>query len=225
MKKSILPVLISCVIFMLSGCKGNQGPSGPAGGSLSVITFQKNNYPSSTYAGCADTYLYQGNPTINFGDGPISVGTDGNAARLLIRFDISALSQSNVTVSKVYLTFTNQDVVGSNFVTAYALTRAFTESGATWDTYNGINSWTGPGAQGDYNTTPASDRVQLQGAVTMLTIDAGTVQSWINNPAGNYGLLLKADNETTGANYTYVYSNESVIAGTYPKLTVYYTIQ
>jgi YD repeat-containing protein len=106
----------------------------------------------------------------------------------------------------------------------YRLTRTFT-SAATWDKYNGTNSWTTPG--GDYDATPIETNTNVVGA-------AGTsqwwhltdlVRTWVEGTTTNYGLLLRATSETTGS-FTQFKSSEAANGGsTAPILEVIYKLR
>jgi hypothetical protein len=50
----------------------------------------------------------------------------------------------------MYQTYTN---ASQRTVEIHQLNQDFTEGGATWNTYDGTNSWTGGGAEGDYSAT------------------------------------------------------------------------
>jgi hypothetical protein len=87
---------------------------------------------------------------------------------------------------------------GSVTVNAYPLSRAYSNTAATWDTYNGTNSWTTPG--GDYSSSPTTSAVVPSSGDMTLNIPTAEVQSWVDGSGTNNGLLLKASNESSGTN-------------------------
>jgi hypothetical protein len=108
----------------------------------------------------------------------------------------------------------------------YALTTAFTESGATWKTYDGTNAWTTAG--GDYDSSVYAESGAANGN-SWTTIDLTSI--WSNADVQNNGLLLTFDPEDES-----VFSNAAGIgafcklffssaeAGSYaPYLTITYS--
>jgi RHS repeat-associated protein len=92
---------------------------------------------------------------------------------------------------------------GTDAISVHALTRAYTTA-ATWNTYDGVNSWTTAG--GDFNSTATYKVTKTNG------IAAGTyvswnvtplLQGWTDGSIANNGLLMKLDNETVAADYTF----------------------
>jgi len=222
------------MLFM--SCKGAAGPGGPAGANTSMVVFQQGISPSDAYTGCSDTILSGGNTVYNYGAwNMILFGLDpGTPYRILIKFDVSSIIPSNVTVTNASLTLSYQLNNGSNTVTAYALTRDFTEgteiggnagTGASWSTYDGTNSWTAAG--GDYGAAAVSNSVFADGTkqVITLNLDKSIVQGWITSPSSNYGIILIASDETSSVpNWVRFYSKEYATPAMRPALTVTYKL-
>jgi RHS repeat-associated protein len=87
---------------------------------------------------------------------------------------------------------------GSVTVNAYPLSRAYSNTAVTWNTYDGTDSWTTPG--GDYSSTPTTSAVVPSSGDMTLNIPTAEVQSWVDGSGTNNGLVLKASNESSGTN-------------------------
>lgn len=163
-----------------------------------------------------------GSPNLN-GNGFFSVGILNSTSywRQLIKFDVSELSGMEVRVQKAYLTFTINTAGGDTAVTAYALSNDWVETQVTWNRYSTGYLWTTAG--GDFGQA-AGDTIEISaiGTYTM-EIDAALVQSWIDLTGSNFGLLLKASNETTGINRCHGITSENITVQSRPKLTIYFS--
>jgi hypothetical protein len=98
------------------------------------------------------------------------------------------------------------------------------QSMVTW-----IKVWVKPG--GDSGSTPISNTIYYDSNTggfypQVFTLDNATVQNWIVNPTANYGIIMKAENETSGTNYMAFVSRDDVYYAVTnrPKLTVYYKL-
>lgn len=163
----------------------------------------------------ADNTIYFDNPTNSNGAGAnFTAGTinDLSARRAFIKFDIAGAVPAGATITAVTLTM-NLNKSGANNSTVYlhkananwgegssdagdpdGQGAAATVNDATWNCRfsNGAGgcttSWTNPG--GDYNpAASASTSVTTStGNYTWTSAQmAADVQSWLNNPAANYG--------------------------------------
>ncbi len=82
--------------------------------------------------------------------------------------------------------------------------------------------WTGPGAAGDFVTTPSTTvQVGAIGVYTFLSTAGmvADVQGWLDNPATNFGWIL-IGNESTAATTKRFDSRENLIASARPRLTI-----
>lgn len=94
-----------------------------------------------------DCYISAGSPTTSFcGGSALNSGFDGtNASRALLQFNLSAIPSTDTVVSAKLLMFLGSGTTSNaTSLSVYQLTRAWT-TGATWNTYDGTNSWTTPG--------------------------------------------------------------------------------
>lgn len=241
MKKIIILALVSICAFIFFSCKGDTGDKGKTGatgpsgadGNM-VIMFQKGVYPSSGYTEVKDTGIINNTPTNNYG----SCGSNGAGAypayiatRSLIKFDVSSIIPSNVIVTKAELVLNLNQIYGTNTYTAYKITNDWVEGTvcgstspgtATWNNY-GAGSWTTPG--GDFDSTPVSNSLIISDSAPQQSItfslNPAMVQQWISNPSTNYGVLIKADNETVINNSIFWNTKEAVNS---PLLRIYYRL-
>jgi RHS repeat-associated protein len=149
----------------------------------------------------------------------LDVGFDGShASRSALKFDLSAIPPDAIVLNaqlQMYLASASTSTATS--VSAYGLTRAFS-SAATWNRYDGTNSWTSAG--GDYAGSPSvSASAGAASATTISWWPAALVQSWVNGSATNDGFLLKQDGESTSQ---LLHFNSSEATSNRPSLTVYW---
>jgi RHS repeat-associated protein len=104
----------------------------------------------------------------------------------------------------------------------HALTRGFSETGATWNQAQPGVPWTSPG--GDFDPTVGDVVIGNSNdpAWRFWYIDP-IVQGWVDDPQSNAGLLLKLADETSPAERTLYLSSEAAEPKLRPKLTVVYT--
>ena len=244
-------LMLAAGLFFTS-CKGGKGPAGPDGsagpagpdgsnGSLLLI-FQQGISPTTAYTGSTDTYISSGSPSFNFYDynygssTGATVGTAGTLGinRMLIKFDLSNYLPPNAIITKASLTlrchYTNfSGTADSNTITAYRATQSWMEgnatgqiaAGATWLT-DGINPWTGGSFDIAAGQSVFCSAANLNHYV-VFPINPGIIQSWVDDPSQNNGLLLKGDNEDTSI-YDSIsfYTKENIVFA--PVLKIYYNI-
>jgi len=227
MKKSYIFIMLFAVSLLIWGCAGDTGPAGPDGAdgdTVFVMNFQQGAYPDSGYAGVTDARLFSDLPDSSGDDDSISIGqfSDTRTYRSVIKFDIDGLIPANAGVTNAYLTLKIDNAAGVTDVTSYLLTRGFVEGEVTWNSYSTGNGWTTPG--GDYSTSASSQISITSAGVYSFKLTNSIVQGWIDNPADNYGLLLKAANEITYMNRIHGDSSNVVTETDRPKLTIYYKV-
>ena len=151
-----------------------------------------------------DTRLYSVIPTTNYGTGTaVSVGDSSTgysaAWRSLISLDLSGIPAGDI-IDAFVLSLWDYDsgrtagAPASWGVNLRKLSRAWTESGATWNTYDGTNNWgtAGAGADGTdrvstisaaltMDGTPAGAFVDFSGAQLTADVQAviGSTCSWL----------------------------------------------
>jgi hypothetical protein len=106
----------------------------------------------------------------------------------------------------------------------YALKRAWSESDATWTKATANTNWQSAGAKSgkDRESTVLGTLSSPSTGSKVVTLNAAgisTVQSWINNPATNFGFVIQDYGLTDGIDFT---SSEGVTISQRPKLTITY---
>ncbi len=240
MKKVILLVLAGMSVFLSVSCTGKQGAAGlvgPAGpqqpGLYYIRMFQAGVY-SPTYNGQAQSAIYGSSSSSYYTDSnnPVKLGVNDTLGlyRSLFRFDISALPISKIVVDKAELTFKTNGVNyggGAQGVKVHKLTAAWNINVTSWSHRTNVDDWTSLGGDFSTNTiTPNAMSVNiLPDSTTTIALDPAVVQGWMENPATNYGVLLKVTDETV-ANYCEIYSSGAVVPSNRPMLKVwYYTVE
>jgi hypothetical protein len=166
----------------------------------------------TSFTGAADTAIFSGNPDATLGSSnQVFVGNDAsNSQRALLRFDLSSIP-STATVASCTLTV---DVVTRNQASAGKIYRvkqqAWSETTATWNRYDGVSTWTTPGAfspvelTSDVVVTPGPDGPVAYApptgseAFTFPDI-AGLCQDAVTNRGGLLDLMIKQDADAPGA--------------------------
>lgn len=200
-------------------------------------SFQDGVSPTAGYAGTEDLNLESGTPTTNQ-NGDTSIMVDYLACaqgaaicRALMQWDISTISSCTVGSASITVTVTNGT---ADRYSVYALRQNWTETGATWNTYDGTNSWTIAGASSTvsdfYNTDLMdgnSDTGFGRNTTGALTFDFDSdgitaIQDWINGTVTNNGLLFR-DTYFAGPpdddGFAWDYRGHAT-AGNHPKLTI-----
>ena len=169
----------------------------------------------------ADTGLFEHNPDNNLGGMDfVTAGTTGipSRSRALFKFDVASALPSNGTVTNVTLllgvTFANGfdqnftvhrvlrdwgEGTGSGLASGSGLGSAASPGEATWNArFHPDTLWGQPGGEADVDHAgPAS----ASAAMTFSSLEFSSaeliadIQTWLENPATNFGWLLKAANE------------------------------
>ncbi len=149
----------------------------------------------------------------NLCGGPLYVGanteTPKSISRAMLQFNLSSIPRdANVLDSRLALWFKADSTSSPIQIEANALTRSFTQA-ATWNKYDGTNAWTVPG--GDFAATLSGKQTILD-SYKNYWVNWGfapLVQRWIQEPASNHGVLLKARNETVSGYDEFLRVNNS----------------
>ena len=169
-------------------------PPPPVGDEPTQIAFQDGLFPSVTYAGTRDTKLNSGSKTKNYGTAS-ELKVDGSPDEAsLFRWDVSAIPTGSIIVSAA-IELNAVSSTNGNFE-VYALQRAWDEISATWNRYSSSGNWATAGANGagDHSTTVLGQFAPPSKGINRITLNGAgvaSVQSWINTPATNYGIILK----------------------------------
>jgi hypothetical protein len=164
-----------------------------------TTVFRNGVSPTAGYAGCEDTFIASG-PNL-------SVGWNGGGLRValapagpfhfaaLLSFDLSTLPPTS-RVREASLELFVRDTV-SQPRPAHGLTRAWSETSATWTGADETTAWATPGALAgqDYDLAAAADlTATAPGPVSVPLNAAGVqlVQDWISGARANHGFIVPA---------------------------------
>jgi len=147
------------------------------------------------YDGAEDTYISSWDRFANYAAQPILAIRTRDVMAILLRFDVSSIPRGSkvqeATLSLYLKSRTNPNPMTLN---VYRLLRPWTAGEATWTQARDGEPWARPGADAARkdralivdDAQPAPDP---RNWVNLRVTDA--VQSWVNDPASNYGLLVK----------------------------------
>jgi hypothetical protein len=163
-----------------------------------------------------DSYIISSAPNTNNGDG-INLQLTADARRILIEFNLSGIpSNARITSANLKLYVTAKGS-GDPVTNVYRLTQSWTESGVTWNKYDGTNNWATAG--GDYDSTVwATATVTASGWSTWNV--GNLIQSWVNGSYSNYGMLAGT---STASGTTYFASSDNSDTSLWPVLEINYT--
>lgn len=173
------------------------------------------------------------------------VGESANATdaiyRSLIQFDLSSIpATAKVQSATLTLWRTFDRSTNARVMSIYRLKRAWVEGtknnaapadGATWVTYDGVNSWGFAGCSnttsdreaasiGTYNAPAGTNAGAITAVEVNITLTASKVQDWIDGTLTNNGMLLQMATET---NDMWGFdSSDSANTTQRPRLTVVY---
>ena len=173
---------------------------------------------SITLPPVADTTLQESFPTNNFGGGTtVDAGGRryGGRTRALLRFDLASSIPSNAIITAVTVTLTVVATPLGGVNSVFDLNRLLAAWGegngsdhrgtpggageATWNNRFGSGTpWASPG--GDFQSTASASQLVASNAVYTFNSTAGLVsdvQGWVNDPASNFGWLLRSESETS----------------------------
>ncbi|HVA60594.1 MAG TPA: DNRLRE domain-containing protein [Mycobacteriales bacterium] len=181
--------------------------------------------PSVTLSDTGDSYIEGGSQASTNFDGvtPMCIGYDGTYTayqRVLMSYDVTGNLPPEVQVLNADLGLYVTSNTGSVSITALGLSRAFTPSGVTWNTYDGTNSWTNAGGDTISGGPTVAATVTTTSGYAHLYPTA-LVAAWLHGDHPQDGFLIKATSETSSAGKLCVTDNTAP-AGQTPYLTVYW---
>ncbi|MHC4739674.1 MAG: InlB B-repeat-containing protein [Planctomycetota bacterium] len=184
------------------------------------------NYPGSI----ADTYTNAGSSNGNFStDVTLNTYTwpaDTVANTTIIKWDLSALG-TDVVVAQATLYLYQVDSRGdvAYDVGAHKIINVDPNiTTCTWNTYDGVNSWTGGanGGQGDIDSPediPGLNNTDNEYKAWRVT---NMVQDWVSVPANNFGMLVNSDDTALVDHYRFFAATDDVNSAIRPKLIITY---
>ncbi|TDH20878.1 DNRLRE domain-containing protein [Segetibacter sp. 3557_3] len=227
MKKSYLTVL--ALIFSVAGfCQANV-----------VLTADKDNTIFSAFTGNsngAGEYLFVGRN---------AAANNNSVQRALVHFNLGTIPANAVISSATLTVYTNRSAGGATSVELRRVSADWgegtsdaaeletsgapaTTGDATWlQRLFPATPWATPG--GTYSatssgSTPVAANIRAMTAVAFTGAGVvADVQSWINNPAGNFGWALVSSDENLSASVKRFISRNSTLAAQRPVLTITYT--
>ncbi len=167
-------------------------PSAGGGNTIIVNTGQdtyikgKSNNIGDNYGGKSDMHV---------------VNKANEEERGLIQFDLAAYTGQTVTSATLYMNVEKADGGAGTVVEAYKILSAWEEGTGTagsgtsnWEEASSATAWTTPG--GDFSTTVEGTIDASSLGYHTMDLPPSLIQYWIDNPASNFGVLLKS----TGSN-------------------------
>jgi hypothetical protein len=182
----------------------------------------------------ADAQIRASSPTSNQGTaGSMSLScTSGGdrRQRSIIKFDLGSIPAGRKITSASLVLTNSATSSGTMTCYVYRVIRDWTETGVTWNKFDGVNAWTNPG--GDAVGVTGAQLSNPYAAVTLIngasanTLDSiditQLVKDWYAGTA-NYGLLLDCPTEATGIYGHYWNTKEGSTSGYWPQLVVTYS--
>ena len=172
-----------------------------------------------TLSASSDSLLHSANTTTNYETSTSldsATGTGDDA--WVFKFDLSSIPAGSTIKSAVIRIYESLRGSGGTFI-FYRLVRDWTESGVTYNTYDGSNNWGTAGALNSSTDYTATD------SVTTGNANGGWVTAVVTNivsaqfSGNNYGIIMRR----TGSN-AYDFINSSENASNNPELIVTYTL-
>ena len=221
---------------------------------LAALTVPTTRAVVLTVSPSADTTLFQTTPNNSLGNSTLAIGVTeaGFLSRGLLRFELSpTLSFPAEILSATLTIFATRAPHRGSIASTVGLHQALVSwqegSGAettgqpaqtgdaTWNNRaHGQAAWGQPGGQPgvDFATTASTSApMNALGAVTFASTPSfvSMVQTWVNNPASNFGFFLIPSNEMTSGSARRIASTEDFTQGLSPvpvqppMLTITYT--
>jgi endonuclease/exonuclease/phosphatase (EEP) superfamily protein YafD len=186
--KRLFAIAVVCAVTSTLGCSNDTAEGGvPAIGHALTASID---LPL-----LADTRMEESSPDSNYATVNVwGNGTTGRSTRSLLRFDVSRIpSGVTITSARLKLTIANGTVHPYDFFEAL---RPWTETGATWNRFDGQSGWAVPGADG------AADRGDVKlasfasapiGSLSVPLTAAGldALRRWRESPSSNQGFLFR----------------------------------
>ncbi|HET7624346.1 MAG TPA: Ig-like domain-containing protein [Verrucomicrobiae bacterium] len=203
---------------------------------FSALGFISAHAETVTLTPVADTDIEQFSPDSNFGgnssavSGGLGASANHEIRRMLLRFDLSGKIPAGAIINSATLSVQVVRVPQSPQASTFGLHRLlenWSESGATWNARSPGVSWQTPGATGANDSSGAtSSTVFISNLGNYIFPSSAAlvsdVQSWAENPSGNFGWLLTSADEASLRTARHFATRES--GADAPVLTIDYSV-
>jgi hypothetical protein len=238
MRRIILVSAASLCLAALAGC-GDDEVSPSPDSDLIHIAFQDGVSPMVSYNGTADAVL-KSDPdaaaaNVNFGTAPsdtlgsVLLSTAFHERRLIIRMDISSITNCSAVVSARLSIHITPPAPDSMPLEAHLINmpnwKQWTEgyggpaNGVSWSTFNGQALWLSAG--GDFFSAVIGEQTVSSDSVVTFSLSPASVMEWIKTPASNHGIIIKTT-DVTRALSAIVFQREYGLAARRPRLEIAY---
>jgi hypothetical protein len=235
MRRIFLVSAVSLCLAAFAGC-GSDDQLAPAPGSDTIrAAFQDGVSPSASYHGTADAVLKNDPDTaaanVNFGSAPsdtlgsILLSTAFYERRLIIRMDISSITDCSAVVSARLSIRVTPPTPDSITLEAHLINKQWTEgsggiaNGVSWSTIDGTAPWTLGG--GDFYSSVLDEQTVSGDSVVTFSLSPALVMEWIQAPSSNHGIIIKTT-DVSRERYAIVFQREYSGGARRPRLEIAY---
>ena len=197
---------------------------------IRTVSFQDGVQPDATYSGTSDSYLLEVFPDSAHGfetrievDGSEPSGTETDKD-MLIGWDLSSIPVGAILQSAdIDLTVTNSS---SGDYACYQILTAWEEPTVTWNEASSGVPWSSPGASSSIDRGSEILCTVSAGSTGPMTVNItaaglGIIQTWLDAPASNHGMIITGPTVSDGADF---HSSESTTLLSRPRLNLTYQI-
>lgn len=191
-----------------------------------TVIFQNGSLPTKSYQSVKDTQIRLKSPTTNYSGFSATETVQGGTGQrsVLLSWDLSSIPKNSVIQSARLIL--NTKYTSTQTFEIYKLNRNWVLDKTTWAQYNSLDKWTTAGAKATQDRDP-----KVLGTVlatkngiykTALNTDGvAVVQSWINNPASNFGFIIA---DSANSQYVGFSSNKDSNVAYRPALEITYIV-
>jgi len=202
----------------------------------SQVTYREifGDVPASDHPGTLQDTFNNANPSNqNYSTSTASLSTytwptDSVANRVVMKWDLSAIP-SNATIHSAALhlyMYEHEESADDTYdVSVHKIVnRNPVIAACTWNTYDGVNAWTGGADGGAQDMATAEDAKSIDKTYGYKTWTVtNMVQDWVRNPSSNLGMILDSDSSAPKNHYRHFRPTEYGNSDQRPKLTVIYS--
>lgn len=163
--------------------------------------------------------------------GEANTDADGNQNMILVKFDFSSIPAGAVINSAtLYLTQIAEESSNNRTAVVYRCLRNWTESGATYNKYDGVNNWGTAGARAttDIDTTNVLGTRAFSGSEAggekAFSLNTTEITKMINGSYSNYGFVVTLTNIPQVNDLYRFASSGNATATNRPKIVIDYSV-